>query len=143
MSFYSRCLDGRCRRVGCATCRGIFPKEPLLRLGQPNEDVRAKAMAAAQRAVEQTKERNKARRLPDGFERQRLTQRGMNKEQLMDRCKELEAENKRLREHLSAVLQSTGSEAREIIKLREMLMECRNESDDFELHCKIDEILSK
>lgn len=27
MSFYKRCRDGKCRRVGCATCNGHFPPD--------------------------------------------------------------------------------------------------------------------
>jgi hypothetical protein len=63
--------------------------------------------------------------------------------ELLALCRELERENSHLRGQLSAVLQSTGYEAREIVALREMLMKCRNESDDFELHCEIDAILFK
>lgn len=58
-------------------------------------------------------------------------------------ARSLERENAQLRSQLSAVLQSTGHEAREIAALREMLMKCRNESNDFELHCEIDAVLFK
>jgi hypothetical protein len=27
MSFYKRCRDGKCRRVGCGTCNGYFPPD--------------------------------------------------------------------------------------------------------------------